>query len=75
MAVNGAGSRLGEFSGGAYENRSVLDNLQPSGTGFSSTDRGRLSYGGKTVLPSQNGRSATTHQKRQWLDSPLRTFT
>ena len=75
MASTGEGRRLGAFTSGAYENRSVLDNIQPSGIGYSAADKARLTPDGKAVLPSLNGRSAQTHQKRIWLDSPLRTFT
>ncbi len=72
MAENGFGRRLGEFTGGAYENRSVLDNVQPSGIGNSAADRARMYRGGK--LRSINGSSASTDSKRQWLDTPYRTF-
>lgn len=72
MADNGIGRRLGEFRGGAYENRSVLDNVQPSGVGHSANDRARMYRGGK--LPSLNGTSQDTDSKRQWLDTPYRTF-
>jgi hypothetical protein len=70
--ANGTGSRLGEFSGGAYENRSVLDNIQPSGIGHAAKDRARMYKGGK--LRSVNGASTDTDSKRQWLDTPYRTF-
>lgn len=69
----GTGRRAG-FNAGAYENRSVLDQSQPSGIGNAERDRARMFRGGK--LGSINGRSVTTDQKRQsgMLDTPFRTF-
>jgi len=71
---NGTGRRLGEFQGGAYENRSVLDQSAPSGIGYAQRDSQRRFRGGH--LGSINGRSEATDQKRQagMLDTPYRTF-
>jgi hypothetical protein len=53
----------------AYTPTSVLDTLTKSPNGLGESDADRLLIGGG-ILPSTNGRSSSTAQKRRYLDSP-----
>lgn len=81
--------RTASFSTGAFETKfpslqvgagrygfqphSVLDPILKSGIGMSENDRQRLLINGD-LLPSANGRSQSTAEKRAWLDSPYKQF-
>lgn len=56
-----------------FQPHSVLDPILKSGNGLSLPDRQRLLINGD-LLPSANGRSAATAEKRAWLDSPYKQF-
>lgn len=52
-----------------YTPHSVLDTIVKSPNGLGESDADRLLVGGG-MLPSSNGRSASTESKRRFLDSP-----
>jgi hypothetical protein len=64
--------RLSQSSG--YQPRSVLESPTRSGIGMSANDRSRQLING-AMLPSRNGSSVATYEKRQalGLDSPYRS--
>lgn len=70
--MQGRYKRLAESAG--YQPRSVLESPTKSGIGMSANDRSRQLINGQ-MLPSRNGSSATTYDKRQalGLDSPYRS--
>jgi hypothetical protein len=76
-------ARTEEFSNGLdaargvqtrpYKPTSVLDNIMPTGLGFSAGDKERLLPGGRS-LQSFNGASEGTREKQVWLTEPRATI-
>jgi hypothetical protein len=68
-------SRTEQFQSGTtppapYKATSVYDTLTKSPNGLADRDANRLLVGGG-MLPSENGRSEDTAQKRRYLDNPV----